>query len=91
MLVALFNEYGRAYIWCCESKSVAMTYGIGCGVVEQTQHILLNNHIVASHLGDEHVFETDGVGGNSKLAVNHVAVSGEAECIVRLIERQLII
>ncbi len=51
-----------------------MTDGIGGGIVEQTQHIMLYDHIVASLFGDEHVLETDGVVGDYKPAVNYVAV-----------------
>ena len=87
----LFNEYGGANIWSCECECVAQANGIGRGVVEHTQHILLHNHIVASHLGDKHISETDGIVSDSKLTANHVAVRGKAEYVVCLFERQLII
>lgn len=73
-MLIVFNEYRRPYIWGYECEGVAMSGGIAGGIVEQAQHIMLYDHIVASHFGDEHVFESDGVVGDYKPAVNYVAV-----------------
>lgn len=89
--IALLDEYGGADIRGCESQGVTMAHGVGGGVVEHTQHVLLNNHIFAGHFGDEHVLEADGVVGDAKLAVNHVAVGRKAESVVRLVERQPVV